>query len=452
MRRMMLAAAAAAALGAMPAIGVSPAAAADQPVKITWWHAMSGQLGQSLDDVVAKFNASQAKYRVEAVNKGNYVATLNAAIAAYRAGEPPHLLQNNESGVLTMMLSGAIVPAHDILAKHGIKVEVNAYLRPVIDTYTDREGKLLAMPFNSSTPILYFNKEMLDKAGIAAPPATWQEMEAQIRKVKAAVPGACGYSFPGGSSTAWVEFENFSVYHDIPYATKANGTGGLDAEIVYNKQPLLVGHISRLKRWLDEGLATFGAADKATWASGARNNFLEGKCAFWADSTAWHGTVEQGAKMKWGAGPLPYDAAKKPNRSMIGGAALYSFKGHKPEEYAGIAEFFRFLTSADLQVSFHKATGYVPITVAAWEKAKAEGYYKEKPTREIAVLQLLQGAGTDNARCMRLGNFENVRAAQDEELDKLWAGKVTVQQALDEGVRKANEIVRRFAEQNRGKI
>jgi sn-glycerol 3-phosphate transport system substrate-binding protein len=231
-----------------------------EPVKLHWWHAMSGQRGEALDEVVAKFNASQNAYQVVAVNKGNYVATLNAAIAAYRAGQPPHMLQNNESGVLTMMLSGAIVPVHEILAQYGVQIEVNAYLRPVLDTYTDRQGQLLAMPFNSSTPMLFYNADMLHKAGIAAPPQTWQEMESQLRHIKTTQAAECGYSFAAGP---WQELENYSVYHNLPFATRRNGRDGLDAELLLN-QTRVVQHIERLRRWQQEGLATFGAAAKAT--------------------------------------------------------------------------------------------------------------------------------------------------------------------------------------------
>ena len=185
-------------LAATAAVLLAGSALAQQPIKINWWHAMSGPLGDALDAVVADFNKSQSKYQVIAVSKGNYPATLNAAIAAYRAGEQPHLLQNNEAGVLTMMLSGAIVPAHDIADQHGLKLDLNAYLRPVIDTYTDRNSRLLAMPFNSSTPIMFYNADILTKAGIAAPPKTWQEMESQIREIKAKGAAECGYSFAAG--------------------------------------------------------------------------------------------------------------------------------------------------------------------------------------------------------------------------------------------------------------
>lgn len=415
---------------------------------LEWWHAMSGELGAALEDVARRFNASQERFELKPVNKGNYVATLNAAIAAWRAKEPPLLLQNNESGVLTMMLSGAIVPVHDVLDRYGVKVDLEAYLRPVIDTYTDRNGRLLAMPFNSSTPILFYNKGMLEAAGIAEPPATWQAMERQIRTIKAKDPTACGYSFAAGP---WQELENYSVWHNIPVATRRNGFDGLDAELVYNKTRF-VQHIERLKRWVDEGLATFGAAAAATWASAARQNFLDGRCAFWIDSTAWHSTVEAGAKMRWSAARLPHEADVTPNRSMIGGAALYLFKGFSDAHYEGAAAFFRFLTDPAVQVEFHKATGYVPITVAAWETAKKEGYYDSHPTRQIAVEQLLQGSDLEHSRTIRLGNFENVRKALTDQLELVWAGKKGVKEAIDQAVADGNAILRRFEQQNRGKL
>ncbi|MEZ5866131.1 MAG: extracellular solute-binding protein [Geminicoccaceae bacterium] len=153
-------------------LSMSPAEAR---VELTWWHAMSGQLGAVLDEVVAKFNASQDEYELVATNKGNYVATLNAAIAAYRVGEPPLIMQASEGSVLTMMLSGAVIPAQELLEKYGYAFDPSDYLSPVLGTYTNQDGKLLAMPFNSSTPILFYNRDMLEAGGISAPPATWQD-------------------------------------------------------------------------------------------------------------------------------------------------------------------------------------------------------------------------------------------------------------------------------------
>lgn len=426
-------------------LGMSPAEA---KVELTWWHAMSGQLGAVLDEVVAKFNASQDEYELVATNKGNYVATLNASIAAYRVGEPPLIMQASEGSVLTMMLSNAVIPAQELLEQYGYDFDPSDYLSPVLGTYTNLDGKLLAMPFNSSTPILFYNGDILEAGGITEPPATWQEIGQMSRDLIVKGVTECGYSF---GADHWVEYENYSVYHNQPYATLANGHGGLDAEIVINAGPVPA-HLQMVKDWLDEGIATFGAEEPNTWGSGARTNFLDGKCAFWIGSTAWHGTVEEGAKFNWDGARLPYDEGTTPNSSMIGGAALYVFKEHTEEEYAGAAAFFDFLTSPELQVFWHQATGYVPITKTAYEMAKAEGYYETHPSREYAILQLLQGEPSDASKTIRLGNFEVVREVINEEIRKALANEISVQEALDNGTERGNELLRRYEQQNAGKL
>ncbi len=437
--------------GAGVALGVAAclaASSAQAKTQLEWWHAMSGQLGDVLQQVVDKFNASQDEYELVATNKGNYVATLNASIAAYRVGEQPLLMQASEGSVLTMMLSGAAIPAQEILESHGYDFDPSDYLRPVLDTYTNTEGKLLAMPFNSSTPIMFYNKDMLDAGGYDAPPATWQKIGEVSRDLIDRGITECGYSF---GADHWSEYENYSVYQNAPYATKDNGHGGLDAEVVIDTGPV-PDHLQMIKDWLDEGIATFGAQTPNTWGSGARTNFLEGKCAFWIGSTAWHGTVEEGAKFTWDGAKLPYDEGVTSNNSMIGGAALYVFKGHTEEEYAGAAAFFDFLTSPEVQVFWHQATGYVPITQTAYEMAKAEGYYETHPSREYAIQQLLQGEPSPASRTIRLGNFEVVREVINEEIRKALADEITVQQALENGARRANELLRRYEEQHVGKL
>lgn len=429
------------------ATALAPTANAET-IKLNWWHAMGGQLGEVLQQVADKFNASQDEYELVPTNKGNYVATLNASIAAYRVGEQPILMQASEGSVLTMMLSNAVIPAQEILESHGYDFDPEDYLRPVLDTYRNLEGKLLAMPFNSSTPILYYNNDILQAGKIDAPPATWQEMETQIRALKDAGATDCGYSY---GADHWSELENYSVYRNAPYASQDNGHAGLDAEILINKGPV-VAHMEMIKGWLDEGLATFGAQTPNTWASGARTNFLEGKCAFWIGSTAWHGTVEAAAQFDWNGAPLPYDDDVTPNNSMIGGAALYTFKGFSDDEYKGVAAFFNFLTDPEVQVFWHQQTGYVPITKTAYELAKAQGYYDTHASREYAIKQLLQGEPSPASRTIRLGNFEVVREVINDELRKALADEVSIQQALDDGVSAANELLRRYEDQNRGKL
>mgnify|MGYP006270158171 CR=1 FL=1 len=430
-----------------------PAAAQDDRITIRWWHAMSGGLGDALEEIVARFNASQDRWVIEETFKGRYRVVLNNTIAAYRAGEHPHLFQNNETGVITLLLSGAIVPVHTLLEQHDVAVDLDAYLPPVVDTYT-YEGKLLGMPFNSSTPIMYYNAELLRAAGFDAGPATWQEMEAMIAAARAQGVGVadgdlvCGYAYSGGM---WDNVENWSAIHDQPYTTGRNGRDGLEVELVYN-ETALVGHQERLARWLETGLAEFGAESPTDWSSAAFTNWGNGNCLFWSGSTASHARVEATAEFDWSAVPFPYDSdvVDQPRNSTIGGAALYALKGFSEEEYEGIAAFFEMLTSVEIQKFWHQATGYVPITLDAYEQLVKDGYYDANPTYEIAVEQLLRTEPNANGRVPRIGNFENVRMALEAELQKVYAGEQDVQTALDEGVRRGNVILERFARQNAG--
>ncbi len=428
----------------------APATAQDR-IQLELWHAMEGGLGEALREIVDQFNESQDQYQLNETYKGRYRVVLNNTIAAYRAGEQPHIFQNNETGVITLLLSDAIVPVEEILEANDVEVDLSAYLPPVVDTYV-ADGKLLGMPFNSSTPIMYYNADLLNEAGFEDAPVTWQEMEVMIRAAQdAGMTGVngervCGYAYTGGM---WDNVENWSSIHDQPYASLANGRDGLGTELVYNTTKL-VDHHKRLTRWLEEGLAEFGAMSPVDFSSGAFTNWSSGNCLFWSASTASHPRVQRGATFNWGATFFPHDSdiIDEPRNSTIGGAALYVMKGFSEEEHAGIAEFFRLLTSEDVQKRWHTQTGYVPITKAAYDDLKAAGYYDENPTYEIAVLQLLRGQPGPNNRVPRIGNFENVRMALEAELQKVYAGEQDIDTALAEGVRRGNEILRRFERQN----
>ena len=438
------------------AVSVGATEASAERIKIQWWHSMSGGLGEGVTEIVRRFNESQDKYEVVETWKGRYRHLLNQTIAAIRAGEQPHFFQNNETGVITLMLSGAIVPTEDLLAQHGVTLDKSAYLAPVIATYTDPNGKLLGMPFNSSTPILYINKDLHEAAGLTELPKTYEDMERQIQVLQASdvtVPRggkACGYAFYAGM---WGDLENPMAQHKQFYASLDNGLDGFGTELVYNERGgFAVEHMKRMKRWLDNGWAEFGAESQTDWGSGALKNFQAGNCLFHIRSTASHARMESNP-FNWTATYLPHNEGVTPVNTTIGGAALYTLKGFSDEEYAGVVEFFKSLTSVEIQKYWHKVTGYVPITKQSYEELKAEGYYAESPTKELAVVQLLRGGDNPDpaARVPRLGNFENIRIALEGELRKVWANEQTVEEAMDNAVRRGNDILRRFEQQNRSK-
>ena len=194
--------------------------------EVTWWHAMGGELGTKLEEIVAGYNASQTDYHVTPVYKGSYAETMTAAIAAFRAGEQPDIVQVFEVGTGTMMAAkGAIYPVYQLLADTKTEFDPAAFLPAVVGYYTDTEGHMLSMPFNSSTPILYYNKDVFAKAGLdpETAPKTWEDVEAFSNKIMDSGAAKCGFTT---GWISWIQLENFSAWHNLPIGTLENGFGG----------------------------------------------------------------------------------------------------------------------------------------------------------------------------------------------------------------------------------
>src|SRR6516162_8894788 len=223
------------------AIGVvSPAFAVTD---IMWWHAMSGQLGRQVDKLAADFNASQSEYRIVATYKGNYTETVTAAIFAFRSRSQPAIVQVNEIATATMMAAkGAIYPVYELMKDQQEPFSPSAYLPAITGYYADVSGNLLSFPFNASTPILYYNKTMFRDAGLdpGAAPKTWPELGEAAKRLRERGT-VCGFTT---SWPSWIHIENFSAFHNLPLATRANGFGGLDAALTFNN-PVLVRHVAQ---------------------------------------------------------------------------------------------------------------------------------------------------------------------------------------------------------------
>lgn len=429
------------AMSSMLWLGANAPAVAE-PVQIQWWHAMGGTLGERVDELVKNFNASQQKYVVVAVNKGNYDEVINGTIAAYRAKRAPQLVQIYERGFMTMLLSDATMPVQDLLDQRGYKVDWADFVKPVAGFYSYK-GKLMTMPFNSSSPILWYNKTHFEKAGFARPAETWQELEKQLYTIKQKGISACGSVLAGDYH--WSLLENYSAINDLPYATKANGYQGLDTEFVYNKTSV-VSQVGRIKKWIDDGVMQIAGQGLSP-----EQLFTSGKCSTFFASTAAHSGIEREAKIDWSATYLPWEEGKQPKNSTIGGASLWVMKGQKPAEYDAVAAFLDYLAKPETQVWWHKSTGYVPLSNKAYQLAKSQDYYKQHPTREIAILQLTRGTPTVNSTGFHFGNFTQTMMAQREEFENVVAGKKTPQAGMDDAVKRGNEILRQYEKLNKGR-
>ncbi len=419
------------------------AGSAQAATEIQWWHALSGANQERLNGMAEAFNASQPDYKVVPVFKGTYAETLNAGIAAFRAGKPPHILQVFEVGTATMMAAkGAVKPVHEVMAAAAEPFDPSAFLPAVTAYYSTADGRMISFPFNSSSPVLYVNRDAFAKAGLSAdpPPATWPEVFAAARAVRAA-------GWPCGLTTtwpSWTQLENFSAWHDLPYASRANGMAGLDAELKFNG-PL---HVRHLEALID--LQKTKAFDYGGRGADAKAKFISGECAMLTESSAGYGDISKVA-FPFAVAPLPYypDVAGAPQNTIIGGASLWVLTGNKDQDDKGVARFFRFLSSAEIQSAWHKASGYLPITQAAYALTRAQGFYAEHPGSETALVQMTGKAPTENSRGLRLGNLPQIRTATEEELEAAFAGRQTARQALDKAVNRGNALLRQFERDNR---
>ena len=425
-------------LAALLASTLALASPAYAVTEIQWWHAMTGANNDVVVKLAEEFNASQADYKVVPAYKGSYPDTMNAGIAAFRAGNAPHIMQVFEVGTATMMsATGAVKPVYKLMEEAGEKFDPKAYLPAITGYYSTSKGEMLSFPFNSSSMVMWINKDALKKANITEIPKTWPQVFEDAKKLKAAGYTTCGFS------TAWVSWANIeqlSAWHNQPLASKANGLDGFDTVLQFNG-PLQVKHLETLIE-----LQKDKTYDYSGRTNSSEGRFTSGECPIFLTSSGFFGQVKSAAKFDWTNAPMPYypDAPGAPQNSIIGGASLWVMGGKKPDEYKGVAKFLTFLSDTDRQVAVHKASGYLPITKAAYAKAKEQGFYKDAPYLETPLLELTNKEPTENSRGLRLGNMVQLRDIWAEEIETALAGKKTARQALDAAVQRGNVMLRQF--------
>ncbi len=406
--------------------------------EIPFWHSMEGELGVEVNSLAQRFNESHPGYKIVPTYKGNYEQSLAAGIAAVRSGKAPAILQVYEVGTATMMASKAIVPVYDVFKNAGVAFDEKQFVPTVAGYYSDASGHLISQPFNSSTPVLYYNKDAFKKAGLNPdqPPKTWQDLEKNAAALRKAGM-TCGYA---SGWQGWIQIENFSAWHALPVATKNNGFDGTDTVLEFNK-PTQVRHIQMLEDMNKKGDFTyFGRKDEST------AKFYNGDCGITTASSGSLADIRHYAKFNYGVGMMPYDATvpDAPQNAIIGGASLWVMKGKDASTYKGVAEFMAFLAQPEIAAEWHQKTGYLPITTAAYELTRKQGFYDKNPGADIATRQMLNKPPLAFTKGMRLGNMPQIRTVIDEELEGVWTGKKTPQAALDNAVTRGNLLLRRF--------
>ena len=417
---------------------------AQAQIEISWWHSMGGALGEWVNDLAKDFNGRQKDYKVTPVFKGNYDESMTAAIAAFRAGNAPHVLQVFEVGTATMMASKtAIKPVAQLMKEAGAKFDPKVYVPAVSGYYTAPNGEMMSLPFNSSTTVFHYNKDAFKAAGLdpEAPPKTWPEVALAAAKLKAS-----GHKCPFTTSwQSWTQLESFSAWHNVEFATKRNGFNGLDTRLAITT-PLHVRHIENLANMAKQGLFVYKGRGNSADAT-----FVSGECAMVTGSSALYGNIKRNSKFTGGIGALPYypDVTGAPQNTVIGGASLWVMSGKKPDEYKGVAAFFQFLSDPNVQAAAHQRTGYLPITTEAYGITEKSGFYKQNPGTDVSVTQMIRKV-TDKSRGIRLGNFVQVRTVIDEEMEQVWSGKKSAKEGLESAKKRGDELLERFEKANKG--
>ena len=404
--------------------------------EISWWHAMTGANNEVVETLSKEFNESQSDYKVVPVFKGTYPETLNAGIAAFRAKQPPHIMQVFDVGTGVMMAAeGAVKPVAEILSMGGTAFDKSQYLPGIVAYYSKPDGTMLSFPYNSSSPILYFNKDIFEKAGLDVnnPPKTWPEVWEAAKQIKTSGAAPCGYT---STWLTWIHTENFAAWNDLQYGTQENGLAGTDVELTLNS-PIFVKHFQELADLAKDGTFKYGGR-----TSEAKQIFLAGECGIFTESSGGLGDIVKSG-MNYGIGQLPYEpeAPNAPQNTIPGGASLWVFGGKSDEEYKGVAAFFTFLSQTEIQARLHQVSGYLPVTLAAYEETKKSGFYEKNPGRETPITQMMGKEPTANSRGVRLVNLPQVRDIQNEEFEKLLAGEQTAQQAMDNIVSRGNAAI-----------
>lgn len=425
-------------LAALASIVWLVALPAQAQTEIQWWHAMSGPLGERVGQFAAEFNRAQSDYKVVPVFKGDHAETIAAALAAFRAGQAPHLVQVREVDTTTIMsAAGAVMPLERMMKEVGEPFRRADYLPAVAGYYSSRKGELLSFPFDSSTTVFFFNKDALRRAGVETPPQTWADVLAAAAMIKASNATSCAFT---SSWQSWTQVESFAAWHNVLVATGNNGFDSDHPRLEINS-PVHVRHIGDLASWQNEGFFTYAGRDGEADA-----RFASGECAMLISSSSAHALLKSSARFDLGVGRLPYykDLPGAPQNTLVGGSSLWVVAGRTRHEYRGVARFLSHLARPEIQARWHQETGHLPATVAAFELTRKSGFYEKHPGVEVAVEQMM-ARPTGRSRGVRFGHVAEIRIIIDEELEGVWAGRQDARTALDNAVRRGNQTLKRFA-------
>ena len=414
----------------------SQAVAQDDVTTITFWHAMGGSREEVVQALADEFNAANPDVHVEPVFTGSYAETLTSALAAIGTGEEPHIVQVYEVGTRAMLDSSAIVPVMEL---SGGALDVEQFIAPITNYYTV-DGELACMPFNSSTAMLYYNKDMFREAGLdpEQPPTTFDEVYEMGRQIieSGAAENAISFGWP-----AWI-FEQAFAMHDQFLADEEGGRTGLASEVYFNSD-FGVQVLSEWQRWAEDDVLLYGGREYS-----ANDPFLAGEFAMLAQSTSSLGGIQGNAEFELGTAFLPRLEGYEPGNNVIGGGCLWALQGFSDEEYDAIWRFYQFLSQTEQSIFWHKETGYFPSTNEAVEALEAEGWFEENPNFSTAFDQILAGNNTPAAQGVILGEFVTIRDIIGAAIEEAVVNGRDPEEALDDAVEEISSLLEDYAALN----
>lgn len=431
---------------AVLALGATTGVANAEKIKFEYWYGLTGDLGAVVAETCNRFNASQNEYEAVCVGQDGYEKAVQNTIAAFRAGKHPAIVQSFDAGTADLMLSGEFYPVKKLMEDAGLTVDWANYFPGIANYYSASNGDFFSMPFNSSTPVYYYNKDQFAKAGITEAPLTWEGMEAAFKALSASGQD-CAYAY---APSSWIDLEQFSMAHNVPVASNDNGYKGLDSELLFNAT-LHVQHMENIQRWLSEGHTKL-----RTTAAGksARDSFIEGECSVFFSSIADHNTVHKlNPSFTWDVQMIPVYEASERHNTVVGGASLWVLSGKSDEEYKAAASYLAFLATPESEEFWVSNTGYIPVTKTGYDALLAKGFYNNRPyvNRDIAIKSLTFTEPGPLTRGIRLGSFIQIRSEWTAEVEAALAGQKTMKEALDNAAARGNDQLKRFAQTYAGK-
>ena len=395
-------------------------------------HALNGFLEKTLQGVVDDFN-KDSSYKVVLEYGGNYTESFHNTFAEKDRSKRPHLLMVSGYNTLTIFhQKDDYIPLHKL-----INVEEANFVPVIREFYSFKETEkskaaLYSLPFNCSTAILFYNKDIFKKAGLPdKAPETWEEMEIYAQKLLAA-----GHT---AFTTAWPAaylLEHFSVVHNIPFATEKNGFWGDTPKLLINTQPF-VDQLNKFSEWASKGYYIYSGRI----AEKAEEKFIKQECAMLLQGANRLAFVKDKG-FDIGVGTYPYWKKMAPNGPYalnVGGTSIWTLNGHS--SYEGVKTFLNYLASENVQQRWHETTGYLPTSMSAYERTKKGIFYQENPAAKIAVEQVVERQQKDLPNGVRIENYGQVREKIIDFIDAIFISKIPVEEALNQAVKEAGALI-----------